>query len=113
MLIVLCALLVREYRHLQRLNGFTSRQSWLAALHERAPMTAANATFVQTWMTFDYVDHLFNIPSDYFRTTFAITDVRYPRLTIAEYAEDDARASGPATLARVQDAVRAYFASKQ
>ncbi len=38
-------------------------------------------------MTFDYVNHLFTLPPQYLETTLGITDGRYPRLTIEEYAE--------------------------
>ena len=58
-------------------------------------------------MTFDYVDHLFSLPPEYLQQTLGITDSRYPRIAIEEYAED-AHLDQAATLAAVKNAVAAY-----
>ncbi|MGD0328504.1 MAG: hypothetical protein ABSB00_02190 [Minisyncoccia bacterium] len=111
-LAVLCVMLVREYKHLRRIDHFTAYGPWLAALHARSPLGASDASSVQTWMTFDYINHLFALPSRYVQTTLHITDSRYPRLTVAEYAEDQ-HMKQLTFLAQVQNAIRAYFAQKQ
>jgi hypothetical protein len=111
-LVVLCILLVREYRHLRRLDYVAAHGSLFSALRAHGPVGASDASSVATWMTFDYIDHLFALPPQYLQTQLAITDSRYPRLTIAEYAEDT-HLGQSAFLTHVQDAIRAYFAQKQ
>jgi hypothetical protein len=59
-------------------------------------------------MTFDYIDRAFALPAQYLQSSLNITDSRYPRLTIAEYAQD-AKTSQSATLMSVQNAIRSYY----
>jgi len=106
-LLVLCGLLVREYGAVRRLNNMSADQSLLRALRERGPVGVGDAGLIAGWMTFDYIDHLFDLSPAYLETALAIHDSRYPRLTLDEYAED-AKLGGAAFLAQVQDAVRAY-----
>jgi hypothetical protein len=63
-------------------------------------------------MTFDYMNHVFNLPATYMQTALGITDSHYPRLTIAEYAKE-AGLSQPAALIKVQNAISAYTGAKQ
>jgi hypothetical protein len=111
-LVGLCILLVREYHHLRRLDYVAAHRSLFEALRAHSTVQASDADVVASWMTFDYVNHLFALPPNYLQTQLAITDSRYPRLTIAEYA-DELRLGQSAFLTHVQDAVRAYFAQKQ
>ena len=111
-LVVLCILLVREYRHLRRLDYVAAHGSLFSALHAHGPVGASDASSVATWMTFDYVNHLFALPPQYLQTNLAITDSRYPRFTIREYSEDQHLDQSTA-LTQVQNAIRAYFAQKQ
>jgi hypothetical protein len=111
-LVILCGLLVREYRTLRRLNYLGAHQSLLGALHAHGAVGANDADMIQTWMTFDYVNHVFSLPPAYLASILAIGNSRYPRITIAEYAGDTGAARA-AFLARVQDAVRAYFSPQQ
>ncbi|MFZ1075057.1 MAG: hypothetical protein WAN50_01655 [Minisyncoccia bacterium] len=111
-LIILCALLVRESDRLSQLNYANARASLLARIHAHGPATANDANRIASWMTFDYINHLFNLPPIYLQTALAITDHEYPRLTIAACAKSEGRAQA-AFLKQVQDAVRAYAAKAQ
>jgi hypothetical protein len=111
-LFVLCVLLVQEYHHLRRLDYIAAHGSVLRALRAHEPLGVNDAGSIQTWMTFDYVNHLFALPAQYLQTDLAITDSRYPHLTIAEYAEDQ-HLEQSTFLAQVQNAIRSYLASKQ
>ena len=75
-------------------------------------LTAANASSTQSWMTFDYINRVFNLPAAYMKTTLDITDSRYPRLTISGFAKDSGL-SDSAALSKVQDVIRAYSGAKQ
>ena len=109
-IVILCALLIQQYEQIQHLNYVVQRHSILRSLHSNGPATAADASSTQVWMTFDYINHVFGLPVDYLQTTLAVTDSRYPRLTIAEYAQG-AGVSSATKLTAVQDAIRAYFVS--
>ena len=110
-LIVLCGLLVREYQHLRRIDSFAARGSFLAALRAHGPVNGSDAGSVQTWMTFDYINHLFSLPPEYLRTSLTVTDSRYPRLTITAYAVSQ-HIERSVFLVQVQNAIRAYFTAQ-
>jgi hypothetical protein len=107
-LAILCILLFQQYQHIQRLGYIAAhRQSLFMSLRGSGPLTAADASSTQSWMTFDYIDRAFALPPQYLQTALGVTDSRYPRLTISEYATDMATSS-LAALMKVQDAIRAY-----
>ena len=111
--VVLSVFLVQQYRHIQRLGYISAhRQSLFRSLHGSGPLTAADASSTESWMTFDYIDRTFVLPQSYLQTTLSITDSRYPRMTIAEYATDEGTTSA-AALVDVQNSIRAYFSAKQ
>ena len=110
-LVVLCILLVREYRHVRRLDYIAAHGTLFSALHAHGPVGASDASVVATWMTFDFINNLFALPQNYLQTKLAITDSRYPRLTIREYSEDR-HLDQSTMLTQVQNAVRAYVIQK-
>jgi len=109
-LIVLCVFLVRQYQHIQRLDYISQQRSLFISIHGSGPLTAADASSTQEWMTFDYIDKAFTLPPQYLQTALAITDSRYPRMTITRYASV-AGLSQPEALLKVQDAIRAFSTS--
>ena len=42
---------------------------------------------IQPWMTFDYLNHVLNIPPDYLKQALDINDAAYPKLQIGRYAD--------------------------
>ena len=110
-LIILSVLLVQQYQHIQRLSYIaTHRQSLLRSLHGSGLLTSADASSTQAWMTFDYINRAFALPAQYLQVSLNISDSRYPRLTIAQYAQD-AKASPVATLISVQEAIGSYYSA--
>ncbi len=43
---------------------------------------------IEPWMTFNYINILFNLPSEYLRDSLAIDSERYPNLEIRRYAKE-------------------------
>ena len=91
---VLIALLVfflaLQYRTLRREQILNARGLWISnALKRHGPPTASEVSVVRPWMTFDYVNALFGAPRDYLQVQLSITDVRYPQISISEYAEEN------------------------
>ena len=111
--IILSALLVRQYQHIRHLDYISAhRQSFFKSLHGSGPLTAADVSSIQIWMTFNYIDRAFVLPPAYLQTNLNIIDSRFPNITIAEYAKDIGLPDA-AALMKVQDAASTYFAVKQ
>ena len=76
------------------------------------PLTATDANSTQTWMTFDYINHIFALPPDYLQKTLSITNTRYPHITITQYSRD-IKSTKVDALLKVQDSIRGFFTSQQ
>jgi len=63
-------------------------------------------------MTFDYLNHVFNLPPDYFKTALVIKDSHYPRLTITRYARKN-KLDPAIFLKQVQTATQAALTPPQ
>ena len=86
-LIVLFVFLFREYQYLKRARIINMRESFFTNLiHKQGPLTANNANLIRSWMTFDYINKTFNIPADYLKAQFRISNMRYPLISISGYA---------------------------
>ena len=88
-----------------------ARASWAARLHMHQPLTVNDVGSIQTWMTFDYINHIFSLPPQYIQSSLSITDTRYPRMTLAQYA-GDIGASQTTVLAHVEQVVQVYLSEK-
>jgi len=106
---VLFVFLVREYLILRRAQLITDRESSItAALQHKGPLTAADASVIRPWMTFDYVNRLFGLPPDYLKTQLMITNTRYPQLSIGGYANSQ-HVSQTIFVGQVVSAVQNYL----
>lgn len=106
-LLVLALLLFGQYRGLEREHLMTDHRSLLTSLKQSGTLEPEDASFIESWMTFDYIDYVFSLPPSYLQSSLSIQDPRYPRVTIEEYAED-AHLNLAATLGEVQAAVRSF-----
>jgi hypothetical protein len=43
---------------------------------------------IQPWMTFDYVNVVFKLPTSYFKNLLGISDPRYPNIRIDSYSRE-------------------------
>lgn len=103
----------RQYTFIQRaqtmqaIRGHISQELiQLAALRHRGPLTAADVSYIQAWMTFDYINTAFNIPPSYLSNY--VHSSLYPHLSISHYARENATSSAALTTV-VADAVRSYL----
>lgn len=86
-LIALFVFLFREYQYLKRAQIINMRESFFTNLiHKQGPLTANNADLIRSWMTFDYVNKTFNLPADYLKAQFKISNTHYPLISISGYA---------------------------
>ena len=109
LLAILLFFLVRQYQTLRRESIISARESWLTnALKNHPHLTASDASIIHSWMTFDYLNKLFNLPPEYLKTQLSVSDPAYPKLTISKFAKD-IRQPASSTLAEVQNAMRQYL----
>jgi len=109
--IILSVLFFQQYKHIRRLDYISAhRQSLFKSLHGSGPLTAADASSTQIWMTFNYIDRAFSLPSTYLQNNLAVSDSRYPNMTVEEYAKDIGLSTATALL-KVQSAIIVYFAT--
>lgn len=55
-------------------------------IHRNRMPLSAQVDYIREWMTFDYINKVFNLPSDYLKNQLGITDARYPRITVLQAA---------------------------
>ncbi len=87
---VLLIFLIWQSIAIHREKIISARELWITNIfkHHGAP-TASDVVFIRPWMTFDYVDTLFHIPSSYLETQLPVNDARYPKITIGGYAKEE------------------------
>jgi len=108
---VLLFFLVRQYEILRREAVVNARESWLANAFKNHPhLTASDTNVIRSWMTFDYLNKLFDLPPEYLQTELPVPDSAYPKLTISKFAKDTHQAAS-STLQEVQNVIQQYLAS--
>lgn len=66
---------------------------------------------IKNWMTFRYINLLFNLPQDYLKSSLKITNTRYPNLTVDNLGKEQKRTSAEA-LSAVASAVQKYISDR-
>jgi hypothetical protein len=87
LLVVVLFFLVRQYVVLRREHLVNAREIFISDfVAKHGPLTAADTGVIRSWMTFEYVNKAFNLPSDFLKGTLGITDPSYPNLTLSHWA---------------------------
>lgn len=108
---VLMVFLYVQYRTLRHQQFLNDEESWITSIiHNHGPLNASSTALIRPWMTFDYVNKIFNLPQDYLKTNLPVHDAHYPALTISGYARE-AYVDPNAFANTVASSVRAYFAA--
>ncbi len=94
-IVIFCAKTIHEYRGLHK-EGLSIRK-----------MTKSHSSDIRPWMTFEYVNTVFNIPSSFLEKSLAIDDTRYPKLVISNFAKDR-KVSEKEVISQIRNAVREY-----
>jgi hypothetical protein len=74
----------------------------------QAQVAIVKTNQIERWMTFDYINRSFRLPSDYLKNELLITSVKYPRVTLGRVAS----AQGVQTdefVERVKHSIEHYF----
>ncbi len=101
-LLVLCISFIRQFNHLRK----------EVPVNYMARRTVLNADSIQGWMTFDYVNRIFSLPTSYLKSSLNISDEKYPKELIERYAV--VRGLNPGDfLKSVQDSVGNYLTNQK
>ena len=88
----------QSFQHLRSNKTFRTQQT-------HRPMIEISQ--IQSWMTFDYLNHCFNLSPDYLKNILLLSDDMYPKITIRRAAT----LQGEATMSfveRVKEAIKVY-----
>lgn len=108
-LLVLIVFLILNYRSIRRSAIVSARESWITVfIHNHGPLAATDVGYVRSWMTFDYINKLFNLPPDYLKMQLMISDSRYPQLTVSKYAGSN-HLNLTTFLGKLENALRSYL----
>ncbi len=106
--VFLCVMLVRQFEHARRMHQIDSYKTLVNKLRDKAPLDVSDVSIIQSWMTFSYIDTIFNLPPTYLQTTLAVTDTHYPRISLGRYAKSQ-NVSEADFVERVKAAVTSYL----
>ena len=76
--------------------------------HVNRPINVNDINTVQSWMTFDYINKVFKLPSDYLKNILGVSDSSYPYETIGHYARSK-KEKFSVVLTQVQEALHNYL----
>jgi hypothetical protein len=54
--------------------------------HSHRYFTVNDINRIQSWMTFDYINKVFRLPTSYLESFLHISDSHYPNMLISQYA---------------------------
>ncbi len=111
-LLALVVFFVAQYESLRRAQLINARHfemSQLLAHHAPLPTSDAG-TVVRSWMTFQYLNKIFALPTDYLKTQLQISSASYPRLTISSYVKT-ANFNEATFISRVDAAIENFVAT--
>ena len=106
-LIILCIVLAREYSKVAP-GRIINRDRFSHFNREHIILGPGDTQVITSWMTFEYINHIFSLPPEYLRNTLLLQDIRYPRISLMQYAQLNHMSPDTFTV-QVQTAVKNYF----
>jgi hypothetical protein len=82
---ILVVLGLSTLRQIKGHKPFSLQRSF--GTHRYRPVTVSDVMYISPWMTFDYINKLFDLPQDYLKDSLQIVDTKYPFLTIGDYTK--------------------------
>ena len=113
LILIFAGLLFQQYKQIRHLQHINQRGIALRMLDSKPkPLKQEDASSTQSWMTFDYINHVFDIPPEYLQNQLVIKDKKYPKITISNYSKESGLDQS-STLLKVQDFIRNFLNSKK
>ena len=105
--ILLCAVLVYKYSEIS--PGRVINRERVSRLSRNHIVLGPNdVQMITSWMTFDYINHVFGLPPEYLKSATGMNDSQYPHLTLSRYARENKVAPDVFTT-QIQVTVKNYF----
>jgi hypothetical protein len=79
-------------------------------MHSRQSKPVITVDQIHGWMTFDYINHTFNVPAFYTQKKLIITSTKYPYMTVDALANEKGITSA-ILLVQLKGALNEYMAS--
>ena len=81
---------VRQYLRIQRFNIISSYRQEISSkiVQNHGTLNQNNVNLISSWMTFDYINRVFDLPADYLKNSLNISDIQYPRIPISKYVKN-------------------------
>ncbi|MES2213682.1 MAG: hypothetical protein V4473_02475 [Patescibacteria group bacterium] len=107
-LLVLCFSFIRQYQYVRKYEAVQYHRGLWSGMRNHRSLSAQDARVLQPWMTFEYVNTIFNLPADYLKNYFHISDIEYPRITVSKYSKIE-QTDSSTFIQALQSAVVQYF----
>lgn len=107
-LFVLSYELWRQYLYIAHVELINTERLQFSNLRHSRHLTIADVSYIQPWMTFEYVSVAYQVPTTALKTSLNISDPHYPRLSISRYAIN-AHLDVAALTVSVRDAVQSFL----
>lgn len=111
LLILFCIFLMRNVQTARQSGVFDHRTSvsqFLLKNKQSNRISITDTDYIDTWMTFQYINFVFNIPETYLKDQLQITDTGYPKMTIGKYIKNN-RLDKAAYTEKIKETVREYI----
>ncbi len=109
LIIILAVVFVHESIVLHHEQLVSAHELALSSfLQHHRPLTAGDVTIIRPWMTFAYIDKLFNVSSTYLQSSLSIQDPHYPQLSLSGYANYEHESVATLTT-EVEDSLSTYL----
>lgn len=103
-------LIIRDYRYL-RGDVLSSQphsfRNWYG-MHQRYTPSVSNVDSIRSWMTFNYLNRVFNLPPDYLKTKLNVSDSKYPNITVEKVIKEKKEAEN-SYLEKLKTNIRLYL----
>jgi len=107
-LLLLLTAVIHDYIRAEALGQVEAVRTTLSNERRAGPLSKPETGDIAGWMTFDYINYLFALPSGYLQAAVPVKDPAYPHLSLNSFARHTNQ--GRAALVQaVQSAVAEYL----
>ncbi|MBP6888593.1 MAG: hypothetical protein KBC21_02705 [Candidatus Pacebacteria bacterium] len=105
---LLLLFLVLLLTHAISLSKHKSLSQYIPSAHRRHPVSKSNISQISAWMTFDYINRVFELPDSYLRDVLTIDSKKYPSITLRRYAHEK-NLDTSTLVEKIQNSIEGYL----
>ena len=80
--------------------------------HSHRTLNVHDINTIKPWMTFDYINKVFKLPSDYLKSALSISNPGYPNISLGSYAKGK-NINETDFVTKVQEALHNYLSPQK